>query len=241
MNTLAEQIRRLADAAASAHLEPATDPPQRRRSRRERFAIVAVVSLIVAGGIIGVSATLTNRNDDVASATTIEPPADRAYRVLEAHLAISQNEATLDVGSQHGVQPGVGVYREGLIGVVDETQAASSTVRLLGAAGLEIRAAVTYPDAIAEDRSGFSTIEGTVRTTTRGQVVFTPDESLPNEEELVVGEIVAVAGGPGTLLQGKTEIGIIARPITTDGSTSYLVRLSGTRTDGEVLIFLREA
>lgn len=228
----------------------------RRHAHRRTGTKIAASALAASAGVISVW-SLSARDDDTASKSTLAAesttpaapgsragspstgvaPTDRNYRVVEAHLSISRGEATLDVGSEHGIQPGLGVYQAELIGIVGEARAASSAVRLLGSADVVVRAAVTYPDADAEDRSGFSTIEGNVRTV-RNQVVFTPDESPSDDGQHVVGMAVVVAGGPGSLLHAKTPIGTITQSMSIDGSTGYLIQLSDVRSDSEVTIIV---
>lgn len=224
-------------------------------SPNRKIVLVATGGL-VAAGIVGVALLPSNESRNPASnavptATsttgvvppnvTVTPtiaisPDDRSYRIVTAHLSVSASTATLNVGSEHGLRPGVGVYQGRLIGIVEETSATTSTARLLGSAGLEVPAAVPYLDADAEDQSGVSTIEGTVRAL-RDQVVFTPVEPI-SDDGLIVGEDVVVAGGPDTLLHGKVAIGSISHAVSIDGSTSYMLQLRRVDPDTAVTIIV---
>jgi hypothetical protein len=248
MTTIDELLERAA-ADTRSHSAGTSRVPisvVRRHAHRRTGMKIAASALTASAGVISVW-SLSVRDSDPASESTLAgdsttptgpgsragspstgvAPTDRNYRVVDAHLSVSRGEATLDVGSEHGIQPGLGVYQAELIGIVGETRAASSTVRLLGSADVVVRAAVGYPDAI----------EGTARTV-GNQLVFTPDESPSGDGQHIVGMVVVVAGGPGSLLHAKTPIGTITQSMSIDGSIGYLIRLSDVRSDSDATIIV---
>lgn len=218
MTTIEEQIRRLADIAEAAGPRPARHRRRGRRRSGTPLVVGAIIGLLVGAAVVGVLTRSPARDRDIASAPSTEAwERERSYDVVEATLSQGRGAASVDVGSDDGLQPGVGVYGDGLMGVVDEVRATSSTVRLLGSDDVAVRATVTYTDALGGDHdSGFSTIEGTVRTID-DMVVFTADEALPDDlATRLAGAAVGVAGGPGSLLQAKVPIGTIDRPTSPD-------------------------
>lgn len=252
MITIEEQIRRLADMAEAAEPEQCRRPGGRPRGAV--LAVVGAIGVLVGGAVWGLVALSTEPDLAVtasSSAGTSEPDGsaapppteaweeEQSYRVVEADLSVSPDETTVDVGAEDGVQPGVGVYGGGLVGVVAEVRATSSTVRLLGFDDLAVRATVTYADPLGGDySSGFSTIEGTVRTIDE-TVVFTADGELADDlASRLAGLQVVVGGGPGSLLQGKVPIGTIERPISIDDPSTFVLQLDEAHSDGEVTIIL---
>lgn len=249
MTTLEEQIRRLADAAAAVPRKQTSGRSDQGDSVSLRSVAVAVTTgLLIVAALLGVAARPVERDLDVATAPTGTSHDDEAYRVVTARLSLSGDEATVDVGSDDGIRPGVGVYRlqptgdyreQGLVGVVDDAQATSSAVRLLGLdERLAVRSTVVYTDALASDLSGFSMIAGTVRTL-GDDVVFTLD-SPPSSDvaRQIVGADVVVSGGPGSQLQAKIRIGTIQGPLSAGDSSSFTMAISDIRSGDEVRLFI---
>lgn len=188
-----------------------------------------------------IPADLHDRQDELLAALrpTWAPPAtgeQQAYRVIDAGLSHDGRGVVVAAGADQGVQSGHGVYRRGLIGVVQDVGGSTSSVGLLSSSDVEIAASVTYRDPEAPDGSGYASVEGTVHTAD-GEVVFRPDRSPPGGA--LSGRPVVVAGGPDSpLLQSKVPIGTILRPARSNDSGRYIVELEGDLADGPVTIII---
>jgi hypothetical protein len=155
-------------------------------------------------------------------------------------LEISQDGASVDAGSSQGLQPGVGVYDAGLIGVVQDTGSSSSTVRMLGSDELAVRASVVYAYGDDPD-NGFASLVGTVKTV-GSQLVFLADSPVPSERlSLLIGADVVVAGEAGSLLHPKVPIGTIERPVSADDTSSFVLALTGSLTASHATVILPES
>ena len=157
MTTVDELLERAAADTCSHSADTSRVPMSvvRRHARRRTGVKITAGAFAASAGVISVW-SLSTRDSDPASESTLAAettnpggpgsrtsspstgvaPTDSNYRVVDAHLTASRGEATLDVGSEHGIQPGLGVYQAGLIGIVGETRAASSTVFCASCSGV---------------------------------------------------------------------------------------------------------
>jgi hypothetical protein len=265
MTDIRDALRRAAPHPTIALDEAELHRRVHRRRRRRRAGVAGTAAVAITAGMFAVSAAVgeSDRPDDAlgtaitgqstapsvsAAAADVSPNEPSVPRYMTAHLSTSGDEVTVDLGEEQGIVPGVGVYRfepegglreQGLLGVVDDTQATSSTVRLLGVDGrLAVRAAVVFTDALAEDRSGFSWVEGTVRTL-GDEVVFTLD-ALPSDDvaDRIVGGGVTVDAGTGGLLLSKYRIGTIVGLASPADPSTFLLRISDVPSDGEVTVII---
>ena len=244
MMELEEQIRRIADHAE--RVEPDLSVPC--RGGWSLAARAGAVAVLVLAGALSVGWALTSRDDPQISSLpavegsvqlpTAEPSAEPSYDVVNAVLLVSDGRVTINAGASDGVIRGAGVYRDGLIGVIDDVDDAKSTIRMFDSSDLRVPAAVTYEDLDAVDRSGFSTITGHVTASVDG-VVFVPDAAGRDPDALVSQDVV-VAGGPGSRLQAKTPIGRIERSTTVDGQIVWLLEAQEPVGEGRVTIVIRD-